>query len=110
MLDMKKVAVDLANEVCELVDPHNPKQCLRVIKRRVECADLVLAVWQNQAEPDGIGMMPVKGDQWLDVIAKGGVPGPLAIAAIPCSNAEQAGALRARIAVRQLRRKTHTQH
>ncbi len=60
----------------------------------VDSAPLVFGVWQDPAKPDGVGMLVVKGHMLLRGIVADGEARSTASAAIPCTCAEQAEALR----------------
>lgn len=56
--------------------------------------DVVVAVWQDAEEPDGVGMLVVKGDRALRTIIAENKAKNLSIASIPCDCLEQAIALK----------------
>lgn len=57
-------------------------------------AEVVIAVWQDQQEPHGVGTMLIKGNQSLREIVASSHSRPQMVAAIPCVSAAQAEALR----------------
>ncbi len=60
----------------------------------VDGASLVFGVFRDAAEPDGVGMLVVKGHALLREIVASGKALPVDMTAVPCSCAEQAEALR----------------
>jgi hypothetical protein len=64
------------------------------VKGLVESSDVVIGVWQDVSEPNGVGLYIVKGDRRLrQIIAD--QQGQLAkVACIPCEGLEQAVALK----------------
>jgi hypothetical protein len=62
---MKKAIVDMANWISNKFDQDNPEEYVRYVKALVDGADVAFAVWQDNAEPDGVGMMMIKGNRAL---------------------------------------------
>ncbi|MCK2056987.1 hypothetical protein [Methylobacterium sp. 37f] len=60
----------------------------------VDDAELVVAVWQDPNEPNGVGTMLIKGNQSLREIVASDQERTQRVAAIPCVSAEQAEVLR----------------
>jgi hypothetical protein len=89
--------VETANGVfrslARLEDKHQGR--VRLIKRLVEHAELAFGVWQDPTEPEGVGMLVVKGREVLErmQICPDGSR-RVRWTAIPCIEAEQAVALR----------------
>jgi hypothetical protein len=63
------------------------------VRRLVDGADIVFAVWQDHEEPDGVGTLLVKGQAALRRCVAPGVPFPAVQTAIKCINVAQAYAL-----------------
>jgi hypothetical protein len=59
----------------------------------VDDAKVVVGVWQDADEPDGVGMY-VKGDRKLRTVITEQKTGTFRVAAIPCECYEQAVALK----------------
>lgn len=55
---------------------------------------LVFGVFQDADEPDGVGMLLVKGHALLREIVASGKAWPVDMTGVPCACAEQAEALR----------------
>jgi len=53
------------------------------VKRIIDNAQLVFAVWPDEGSPDGIGTLIVKGERRVRAIAASGKPAPTGVAAIP---------------------------
>ncbi len=89
--DLKRRLVDMANGNQERMDG-----TMTPIWRIIDENELVFAIWQDEMEPDGVGMVIVKGAALLRGIAQAskGFFDELATSAIPCTSAEQAEALR----------------
>jgi hypothetical protein len=58
--------------------------------RMIDESDVVLGVWKDDAEPDGVGVIVIKGDQLLANIGQSGQTVPPRMTAIPCDCAEMA--------------------
>ncbi len=63
------------------------------VRQILDASDVVFGVWNDAVEPDGVGMLLIKGHQKLREIMASGTQG-CAISGIPCINIEQAEALR----------------
>ena len=64
------------------------------VLKLIDRTDIVVAVWQDAQEPDGVGMLIVKGDRALLTIVADAQTKAVTMAAIPCICAEQAIALK----------------
>ncbi len=60
----------------------------------VDGAPLVFGVFQDEVEPDGVGMLVVKGHALLREIMASGRAWPVDMTDVPCTCLEQAEALR----------------
>jgi hypothetical protein len=60
------------------------------VVRLVAESDVVLGVWKDDAEPDGVGVIVIKGDQVLANIGQRGQTVPPRMMALPCDCAEMA--------------------
>lgn len=60
----------------------------------VDAAPLVFGVFQDATQPDGVGLLLVKGHALLREVVASGRTLPVDMAAVPCTCAEQAEALR----------------
>ena len=56
--------------------------------------DVAFGIWQDRAEPDGVGMLVLKGQQTLREVIVAGKSRAVALTAIPCRCLEEAEALR----------------
>jgi hypothetical protein len=87
--------VDIANEVGnELAALPDDQARWRHVRDLVDRHEVVIGVWQDAAEPDGVGQMIIKGDRLLRAIGAGDTGRFTSISAIPCIQAEQAVALK----------------
>ncbi len=64
------------------------------VRAVVDAAPLVFGVFQDPAEPDGVGTLIVKGHALLREIVASGRAWPAEMTAVPCLCLEQAEALR----------------
>jgi hypothetical protein len=97
----KSAIVDLANESRALMDG-----TIEPVKRIIEENEVVFGVWQDDDEPDGVGILLIKGQRRLGALAESGKPAPtgaerltlpaavMKVSAIPCLCLEQAEAAR----------------
>ena len=60
----------------------------------VAAHDVAFGVWQDRHEPDGVGMMLLKGHQQMREVVAEGKDRAVSLTAIPCRSAEEAAALR----------------
>jgi hypothetical protein len=60
------------------------------VVRMIAESDVVLGVWKDDAEPDGVGVVVIKGDQFLASIGQIGQTVPPRMTALPCDCAEMA--------------------
>ena len=86
---LKKQAVVVANEVGKTLTGDFAE-----VEKLVEANAVVFAVWPDAEEPDGVGLMIVKGQQRLRSIIANGRRDTVKFTAIPCIEAEQAMALK----------------
>lgn len=87
--ELKQVVVASANAQRMVLDGS-----FEQVREMVNANDLVFGIWRDAAEPDGIGMLLVKGEQRLREIVASDKPVACSIVGIPCVVAEQAEALR----------------
>jgi hypothetical protein len=88
--EFKAHLVEIANDVqTNLLDG-----TMTPVYRLIEASDLVLAVWQDAEEPDGVGMYVIKGDRLLRTIIAENKAMPAKMTAVPCECLEQAVALK----------------
>lgn len=71
-----------------------PERDFEIVCTHVRDADIVMAVWQDPRETQGVGLLLIKGEAVLDNIATNNVAEEVTTAAIPCGSVEQAEALR----------------
>ena len=64
------------------------------VRRLVDGHDLVFGVWRDPEEPNGVGMLIVKGHQLMRETIAAGAPLAMTWTAIPCVEGAQAEALR----------------
>lgn len=85
---MKGRLVAMANANDRLMDG-----TMTPVRRIVDGADIVFAVWQDREEPDSVGILLVKGLAALRRYVATGVAFPAAQTAIKCVDVAQAHAL-----------------
>jgi hypothetical protein len=74
---------------------------IEALRLLVAAHDVAFGVYQDRREPDGVGMLLIKGQQAMrDVIAEG-TPAFVSLTAIPCTSAEEAEAMRRVIGEKQ---------
>lgn len=88
---MKARLVEMANEVTAsgIMDG-----TMGPVKAILAAADLVFGLWQDAAEPGGVGTLLIKGDRALRTIVASNKASAMSMAAIPCTCFEQAVALK----------------
>jgi hypothetical protein len=82
--------VDMANAVGAGLDETDPRASVEVVAKIVGAADVVFGVWQDDDEPNGVGLHCIKGIERIAEIAHSGHAGELKLAAVPCTSVEQA--------------------
>lgn len=85
---MKRHLVDLANQMQERI-----KGSMSAVREIIGESDVVVAIWQDAREEDGVGLRLIKGHVVLHESAAGSSVRSVRMAAIPCESAEQAEAL-----------------
>ncbi len=85
----KTTIVDAANRVAAQLNGCGIDE----IRQLVDANEIVFGVWQDRLEPDGVGMMPIKGQQLLRVVVASGKSLRVNLTAIPCTCIEEAMAL-----------------
>jgi hypothetical protein len=61
-----------------------------VVKKLIQGANIAIGIWQDAAEPNGVGWHVIKGRRHLANITSSGVPAGLKVTGIPCTCVEQA--------------------
>ena len=89
MDDFKRRIVELANETRDHLTG-DFAQVWEIVANN----DLVVAVWQDVREPDGVGLLLIKGEDLLRQSVENTRAVSARTAAIPCIEYEQAVALR----------------
>jgi hypothetical protein len=95
MSDFIEKMVALANVVHgDLVVLPNDRARYDLVKRIIDGAEMVFAVWTDRFAQDGVGHMLVKGQAIArQAVADEKMAVSTRVAAIPCNSAEQANAL-----------------
>ncbi len=88
MDDFKRRIVEAANRNDDRMDG-----TMGPVEAIIADNEIVFAVWQDAAEPDGVGTMIVKGQDALRRCAADDTAIKASVSAISCINAEQATAL-----------------
>ena len=70
-----------------------PKEAMAFVREILADNMIVFAVWQDLSEPNGVGMLVVKGIAHLRESVTSGFPITVKISAVPCVCYEQALAL-----------------
>ena len=83
-----KELVDMADENRELLDG-----TMGPVKRMFAAADIVWGVWRDSQEPNGVGLMLLKGQEKVKEIMESESDGELMEIAIPCESLEEAAGL-----------------
>jgi hypothetical protein len=60
------------------------------VVRMIDESDVVLGIWKDDAEPDGVGVIVIKGEQLLANIGQSGQTVLPRMTAIPCDCGEMA--------------------
>ena len=87
--EFRRWAADLANANRAIITSD-----FASVRAIVDSASVVFGVWQDAAEPNGVGMLVVKGQALLRNIVADGEARPVEMNAVPCTCAGQAEALR----------------
>jgi hypothetical protein len=88
-VDFIQQLVDTANANDAIMDG-----TMKPVMELIATNDVVYGIWQDSAEPGGVGTLIVKGENRLREIAATGVSQESRITAIKCITLEQAEALR----------------
>jgi hypothetical protein len=91
---LKQNAVEMANGHHATMQGMSPKRAMRYVKSILADNEIVLAIWQDPSEPDGVGMLLVKGRNKLREAIMSNVAINVKTSAVPCVCYEQAIALR----------------
>jgi hypothetical protein len=92
--ELVQAFVTMSNKVQKQLSGMSGEDAFQTIKDIVENADVVFALWQDESEPNGVGVLMIKGDpNLLEIIASGRAT--CKIAAIPCTERAHAEAARA---------------
>ena len=65
----KEMLVNMANSLATS-DPSN--RTMAAVRKLIDAHDLVMAVWQDTKEPNGVGMTVIKGERALRTVAATG--------------------------------------
>jgi hypothetical protein len=82
---LKSKLVGIANANLEAMDGTTDP-----IKRIFDENEIVVAVWQDANEADGVGFLLLKGGKLLHEVMASGKVGPARTSAVPCTCYEQA--------------------
>lgn len=93
-IEMLSNVVRLANENNDRLLKYPEPERFAAVQAIVDPADLVFAIWQDSAAPNGIGHLIVKGQRRLRDISKGKEDRTVAVNAIKCVEYAQAASLR----------------
>lgn len=106
---LETLARELKLRMVELANANNDQMSgsMEDIWQIIDQKEVVFALWQDAKEPDGVGMLIVKGATRVRQIAEGAAAAECAVSAIKCLDAEQAAALAQLSATRHVERPAH---
>src|SRR5690348_681833 len=88
--ELVRQLVDMANRNAARMDEDDPKASFRIASAIISESDVAFGVWQDANEPNGVGLLCIKGHQWLAEIMHSGRSSDLRLGAVPCVSREQA--------------------
>ena len=68
----------------------NAQESMEVVTGILAKYDIVIGVWSDKDEPEGVGLHVIKGENLLSEIAAANKPNPIPIGVIPCNELEDA--------------------
>jgi hypothetical protein len=86
----KATMVDIANANAEAMRAMTNEAAFDHVQGIVESAEVVFGVYQDENEPDGIGVCMIKGSWQMRAATVEKQVGKLKIDALPCASREQA--------------------
>jgi hypothetical protein len=92
--ELKRRATELANANHSEMQGMSKRAAMRFVREILADNEVVFGIWQDFAEPNGVGMLVVKGIAHLRDSIAHGFPIKVKISAVPCVCHEQALALR----------------
>jgi hypothetical protein len=94
--------VGIANEAREAIRGMSSKRAYKHVEKIVAMSDVVIGVYQDYAQPQGVGTLIIKGKDILEAVDKTGRTLTCRFGAIPCDDREQAEAARIHFSPRTL--------
>jgi hypothetical protein len=90
----KANAVEIANAHTVAMKDLNEREVMGYVRGIVADNDVVVAVWQDKAEPHGVGLLVVKGANMIrEVVASAITATGVKVSAVTCCDYAQAVAL-----------------
>ena len=96
LLAFKARMVEIANRHSAEMREMTPEARSDYVKRVVERAQVAFGVWQDDKEPDGVGIYLIKGSREMQAATIEKQDVKFRTAAVPCVNLEEAVATRRR--------------
>jgi hypothetical protein len=88
--DFTRMMIELTNQRRLAMRGMSNHAAFRYIETIVADAEVVIGIWQDRSEPDGVGLHVIKGLQHLLTATASGEPARVRVDAVPCIDREQA--------------------
>jgi hypothetical protein len=88
--DFTRMMIALANQRQLAMCGMSRRAAFRYVESIVADAEVVIGVWQDPREPNGVGLHVIKGLRHLMTAAASGEPARVSVEAVPCIDREQA--------------------
>lgn len=91
------ILADMAETLTELANQHIESGAIKgkdYPRSIIDAHDVAFGIWQDAAEPHGVGFMVIKGDVLMHKVVDEDKTLPASLTAIPCRSPEEAHAMR----------------
>jgi hypothetical protein len=88
--DFTCMMIELANQRQLAMRGMSRRAAFRYVETIVADAEVVIGVWQDPSEPNGVGLHVIKGLRHLMTATASGEPARVSVEALPCIDREQA--------------------
>jgi hypothetical protein len=87
----KANSVEIANAHTVAMKDMNEREAMDYVRGIVADNDIVVAVWQDIAEPNGVGLLVVRGANMIrEIVASGVTATGVKVSAVPCCDYAEA--------------------
>jgi hypothetical protein len=88
--DFTRMMIELANRRQLAMRGMSNHAAFRYVAAIVADAEVVIGIWQDRSEPNGVGLHVIKGLRHLMTATATGEPARVLVDAVPCIDREQA--------------------